>query len=113
MVAERMRAKAEAERIRREVEEARRRAEEEARRLAEEEAKRLAEEERRRKAEAKQRAVEKARLVLPASCYVLTMCFTACLRYAPCTYYVLAMQRAKLAAAMPIPCICADIAATM
>ena len=97
MVAERMRAKAEAQRIRREAEEARRRAEEEARRLAEEEAKRLAEEERRRKAEAKRRALEKARLVLLASCYVLTMCFTACLRYAPCTYYVLAVQMAKLA----------------
>ena len=52
-------------------------------------AEKLAEE---RKAEAKQRALEKARLVLLASCYVLTMCFTACLRYAPCTYYVLAVR---------------------
>ena len=97
MVAERLRAKAEAQRIRREAEEARRRAEEEARRLAEEEAKRLAEEERRRKAEAKRRAVEKARpFLLATSCYVLTMCLTACLQYAPCTYYVLAVQTAKL-----------------
>ena len=46
--------------------------------------------------EAKQRAVEKARLVLLASRYVLTMCLTACVRYAPCTYYVLAVQTAKL-----------------
>ena len=42
--------------------------------------------------EAKQRAVEKARLVLLASCYVLTMCLTACVGYAPCTYYVLAVR---------------------
>ena len=42
--------------------------------------------------EAKQRAVEKARLVLLASRYVLTMCLTACVRYAPCTYYVLAVR---------------------
>ena len=46
--------------------------------------------------EAKQRAVEKARLVLLASYYLLTMCLTVCVRYAPCTYYVLAMQTAKL-----------------
>ena len=46
--------------------------------------------------DAKQRAVEKARPVLLASRYVLTMCLTACLRYAPCTYYVLAVQTAKL-----------------
>ena len=56
-------------------------------------AEKLAEE---RKAEAKRRAVEKARLVLVASRYLLTMCLTACVRYAPCTYYVLAVQTAKL-----------------
>ena len=57
-------------------------------------AEKLAEE---RKGEAKQRAVEEARPVLLAtSCYVLTMCLTACVRYAPCTYYVLAVQTAKL-----------------